>query len=157
MDVRFFNLKQGLYDPTRRWQQKRHLKSEFTFFQPSLRLFLPIFFIKSKRTPLELNCQDPFPSSKREINFGRGLFTSSIKRNVGKKSKVVVLPCKPIAFLTTSSLSSRHLSGRYLITNMADLLEGTSLLRALVKKRYRKIDRCSTKVLVKMPPYNSKW
>ena len=63
--------------------------------------------------------------------------------------KVVVLPCKPIGFLTTSSLSSRHRRVRYLITNMADLLEGTFLLLASVKKRYRKIHRCSAKVWLK--------
>ena len=111
--------------------------------------------------PLALNCKDPFPSSEIKINFGPRLFKSSIKEIKEKvccTCKVVVLPCKPIAFLTaTSSLSSRHRSVRYLITNMADLLEGTFLVLASVKKRYRKIDRCSTKVLAEMPPYKSKW
>ena len=63
---------------------KTSFKNWFTFFQPLLRLFLPILFIKSKRASLELNSWDPFLSSEREINFGRRLFTSSIKRNVQK-------------------------------------------------------------------------
>ena len=36
------------------WQRKRRLKSEFSFLQ-SLRLFLPICFVKRGRTLLKLN------------------------------------------------------------------------------------------------------
>ena len=58
---------QGLYDPKTRWQRKRHFKSELTFFQSLLRLFLPIYFIiKSRRIPLKMNSQDPYPSSEKE-------------------------------------------------------------------------------------------
>ena len=127
-----------------------------------------------------LYCDHFYPFSFSKVSETRGVellgslskfrkrnkFWSSLVYVLNKKeimekvwctSKVVVLPCKPIAFLTTSSLSSRHRSVRYLLTNMADLLEGTFLLLASGKKRYRKIDRCSTKVLAKMPPYKSKW
>ena len=56
------------------------LKSDFTFLQPfKARLFLPTYLIKSKRTPLELNFYDPYPSSQTEIKFRSRLFTSSIK------------------------------------------------------------------------------
>ena len=34
---------------------ERRLKSEFTFLQSFSRLFLPIYFIKSRPNPLELN------------------------------------------------------------------------------------------------------
>ena len=40
------------------------LKGEFTFFQSLSRLFVPIYFIKSRRTYLELNSLDPYPSSE---------------------------------------------------------------------------------------------
>ena len=43
------------YDPTTRWQRKRRLKSEFTFFQCLSRLFLSIYFIESRRNPLDLH------------------------------------------------------------------------------------------------------
>ena len=145
----------------RRWQQKRHFKKMWTYILSAFIAIIPTHFLFQKQVkPLALNCKDPFPSSEREINFGPSLFKSSIKEIKEKvccTCKVVVLPRKPIAFLTTSSLSSRYRSVRYLITNMADLLEGTFLVLASVKKRYRKIDRCSTKVLAEMPPYKSKW
>ena len=73
---------QGLYDPTTRWQRIRRLKSEFTFFQFLSRLFLLIYFIKSRQTPLELNSNDPYLSSENETKFRRRLFTSFIKYKI---------------------------------------------------------------------------
>ena len=76
----------------------------------------PFSFIKSRRTPLELNCWDPYPSSEREIIFRRRLFTFSIKCNIKQfhvvvmqkrqrnlqkiwcTCKGVVLPSKPFCF-----------------------------------------------------------
>ena len=57
---------QGLYHPKTRWQRKRHFKSELTFFQSLLRLFLSIYFIKSRRILLQMNSQDSYPSSEKE-------------------------------------------------------------------------------------------
>ena len=42
---------QGLNDPTTRWQRKRRVKSEFTFFQCLSRLFLPIYLSKVDESP----------------------------------------------------------------------------------------------------------
>ena len=86
-----------------------------------------------------------------------GLNKKKCRKNCDARTKLLFCLVNLFLFLTTSSLSSRHRSVRYLITNMGDLLEGTFLLLASVKKRYGKTDRCSTKVLVKMPPCKSKW
>ena len=45
-------------------------------------LFLPTYFVKCRRTLLELNSLGPYPSSEREIKFRRCLFTSSIEREI---------------------------------------------------------------------------
>ena len=46
------------------------------------RLFLPTYFVKCKRTLLELNSMGPYPSSGRQIKFRRGLFTFSTQREI---------------------------------------------------------------------------
>ena len=100
----------------RRRQRKRRLKSEFAFFQSSLRLLQVTYFVKCKRTLLKLSSQEPHPSFERERKFRRRLCTSSVQgeirhfhvvvvqrqqRNVQKSTcKIVVLLIKPIAFVT---------------------------------------------------------
>ena len=42
--------------------------------------FLHTYFVKCRRTLLNLNSKEPYPSSEREIKFRRCLFTFSIKR-----------------------------------------------------------------------------
>ena len=69
---------------TRR-QRKRRLKSEFALFQSLSQLFLSTYFVKCRRTLMELNCEGPYPSSEREIKFRRCLFTHSIKREIRGK------------------------------------------------------------------------
>ena len=64
---------------TRR-QWEHCLKSEFAFFQYLSQLFLTTYFVKCRRTLLELKSLGPYPSTEREIKFGRCMFTSSIKR-----------------------------------------------------------------------------
>ena len=59
--------------PTTRRQWGCRLKSEFSFFQSLSQLFLPSHFVKWRRTLLELNS----PSTERETEFRRRLFTSS--------------------------------------------------------------------------------
>ena len=54
--------------------------SEFAFFQYLSQLFLTTYFVKCRRTLLELNSLGPYPSTEREIKFGRCMFTSSLKR-----------------------------------------------------------------------------
>ena len=66
------------------------LKSEFAFFQSPLRLFLPTYFDKCRRTLQKLNSKGPYPSSEREIKFRRCLFTFSIKREIRHFHVVVV-------------------------------------------------------------------
>ena len=94
---------------------------EFAFFQSISQLFLPTYFVKCRRTLLELNSYAPYPSTVREIKSRRCLFTSSVKREIRhvhvvvvqkqaekcrKKAwctyKVVVLLIKPIVFSTFS-------------------------------------------------------
>ena len=43
-------------------------------------VFLHTYFVKCRRTLLNLNSKEPYPSSEREIKFRRCLFTFSIKR-----------------------------------------------------------------------------
>ena len=79
------------------------LKNDFAFFWSLSRLFLPTYFVKCRRTLLELNFEGPYPSSEREVKF-RCCFTYSIKREirhfhavvVQKRAKVVVFLIKPI-------------------------------------------------------------
>ena len=60
------------------------------FFQSLLRLFLPTYFVKFRRTLLKLNSKRPYLSSEREIKFRRCLFTFSIKRQIRNVHVVVV-------------------------------------------------------------------
>ena len=69
--------------PRRRRPRKRHLKSEFAFFQSLSRLLQLIYFVKCKRTLFEPNSQGPHSSSRR-------LFASSIKREIRHFPVVVV-------------------------------------------------------------------
>ena len=75
---------------TTRLQRERRLKSEFAFFQSLSQLFLPTYFIKYRRTLLELNSEGPYPSLQREITFRRCLFKYSIKREIRHFHVVVV-------------------------------------------------------------------
>ena len=81
---------QGLYDPKTRRQRKRRVKSEFGFFQSLSKLFLSTYFVKCRRTHLEMNSQRPYPSTAAETKFCRCLFTSSIKREIRHFHVVVV-------------------------------------------------------------------
>ena len=72
--------------PTTRRQWGCRLKSEFSFFQSLSQLFLPSHFVKWRRTLLELNS----PSTERETEFRRRLFTSSIKRGIRHFHAVVL-------------------------------------------------------------------
>ena len=65
------------------------LKNEFAIFQSLSQLFLPTYFVKCRRTLLELNSYGPYPSTEREIKFRRCLFTSSIKRQIRQHVVVV--------------------------------------------------------------------
>ena len=53
---------------TRR-QRERLLKSAFAFFQSLSRLFLPSYFIKCRRTLLELNSKEQYLNSQTEIKI----------------------------------------------------------------------------------------
>ena len=66
------------------------MKSEVTFFQSLSWLFQLTYFVKCKRTPLELNFCQPYPSSQRERKFCHCLFTSFIKREIRHFHVVVV-------------------------------------------------------------------
>ena len=46
-------------------------ESEFGFFQSLSHLFLTTYFVKRRRTLLELNSYGPYQSSEREIKFRR--------------------------------------------------------------------------------------
>ena len=59
-------------------------------FQSLSQLFLPTYFVKCRRTLLELSSLGPYPSSEREIKFRRCLFTSSIEREIRHFHVVVV-------------------------------------------------------------------
>ena len=48
------------------------------------------YFVKCRRTLLELKSQGPYPSSKREIKFRRWMFMSSVKREIRYFHVVVV-------------------------------------------------------------------
>ena len=93
------------------WQpRKRRMKSELKFFQSLSWLFQLTYFVKCKRTLLELNFYQPYPSSWRETKRELGIFTGSRAvdgKEMYKKAwctcKVVVLPCQAIAFFTFSS------------------------------------------------------
>ena len=74
----------------RRRQRKRRLKSEFAFFQSSLRLLQVTYFVKCKRTLLKLSSQEPYPSLGRERKFRRRLCTSSVQGEIGHFHVVVV-------------------------------------------------------------------
>ena len=71
-------------------QRELRFKNEFAFFQSLSQLFLPTYFVKCRRTLLELNFKGPYSSSEREIKFRRCLFTSSIKREIRHFHVVVV-------------------------------------------------------------------
>ena len=45
-------------------------------------VFLHTYFVKCRRTLLNLNSKEPYPSSEREIKFCRCLLTFSIKREI---------------------------------------------------------------------------
>ena len=45
-------------------------------------VFLHTYFVKCRRTLLNLNSKEPYPGSEREIKFRRCLFTFSIKREI---------------------------------------------------------------------------
>ena len=77
-------------DSTTRRQRERRLKSEFVFFCSLSQLFLPTYFVKCRRTLLELNSLGPYPSTEREIKFRRSLLTSSIKLEIRHCYVVVV-------------------------------------------------------------------
>ena len=68
--------------PRRRRPRKSPLKSELAFFQSLSWLFQLTYFAKRKRTLLELNSQQPYPSSESERKFGHRSFTSSTKREI---------------------------------------------------------------------------
>ena len=74
--IREFNI------PRRRRPRKSPLKSELAFFQSLSWLFQLTYFAKCKRTLLELNSQQPYPSSESERKFGHRSFTSSTKREI---------------------------------------------------------------------------
>ena len=57
-------------------------------------LFLSTYFVKCRRTLLEWNSEGPYPSSEREIQFRRCLFTYSIKREI-RHFHVVVVQKRP--------------------------------------------------------------
>ena len=65
-------------------------KSEFALFQSLSRLFLPTYFVECRRTLLKLNSKGPYPSTEREIKFGRCLFTFPMKREIRNFHVVVV-------------------------------------------------------------------
>ena len=56
----------------------------------SLRLFLPTYFVKCRRTLLKLNSKGSYTSSEREIKFRRCPFTFSIKHQIKHFHVVVV-------------------------------------------------------------------
>ena len=70
----------------RRRQRKRRLKREFAFYQTSSQLFQITYFVKY----MDLNPDEPYPSSERERKFPRFLFTSSVKRDIRHFQVVVV-------------------------------------------------------------------
>ena len=66
------------------------MKSELTLFQSLSWLFQLTYFVKCKRTLLELNFYQPYPSSERERKFCHCLFTSFTKREIRHFHVVVV-------------------------------------------------------------------
>ena len=74
----------------RQRQRKRSWKSEFAFFQSSLRLVQVTNFVKCRRTLLRLNSWEPYPGSEREGKFRRRLCTSSVHREIRHFHVVVV-------------------------------------------------------------------
>lgn len=74
----------------RRQQQQRRLTIEFAVFKSPTRLFQLAYLFKCKRTLLELNSWEPYPSSEREGKFPPSWLTSSIKRNIGQFQVEVV-------------------------------------------------------------------
>ena len=69
--------------PQRQQPQKRHLKSEFTFFHSLSWFNTPTCWLcKGKRTLLELNSYQPYPWLERERKFCHCLFTYSTKREI---------------------------------------------------------------------------
>ena len=76
--------------PQRRRPRKRLLKSEFAFFIPLWRLSQLAYFVKCKRTLLEPNSKQPYPSSDRGRNFRRRLFMSSVKRDIRHFNVIVM-------------------------------------------------------------------
>ena len=77
-------------DSTTRRQRERRLKSEFAFFCSLSQLFLPTYFVKCRRTLLELNSLGLYPSTERAIKFRPSLLTSSIKLEIRHCYVVVV-------------------------------------------------------------------
>ena len=66
------------------------MTSELTFFQSLSWLFQLTYFVKCKRTLLELNFYKPYRSSERERKFCHCLFTSFTKREIRHFHVVVV-------------------------------------------------------------------
>ena len=66
----------------RRRQGKSLWKSEFAFFQSSLRILQVTNFVKCRWTLLKLNSWEPYPSPEIERKFRRRLCTSSVKREI---------------------------------------------------------------------------
>ena len=65
-------------------------KNEFALFHSLSQFSLPTYFVKCRRTFLELNSQGPYPSSKRDIKVRCCLFMSAIKQEIRHFHVVVV-------------------------------------------------------------------
>ena len=63
-------------------QRKRRLQNEIASSQTLSPLFGPAQCVKRERFFLELNSEALCPSSKREREIRRGMFTSSTKRRI---------------------------------------------------------------------------
>ena len=63
-------------------ENKRHLKSDFAFFETSARLSQLGHFVQCRQTFLELNSKEEYSSLKREREIRRRMFTLSIKREI---------------------------------------------------------------------------
>ena len=74
----------------RRWQRKHRLKSEFAFIQSSSRQFQLTYFVKCRRTLLELNSWKTISEFRMRKKISSRLFTSSIKREIRHFLVVVV-------------------------------------------------------------------
>ena len=129
---RYFRIQQRDSNATAtRQQRERRLKCEFAF--------LPIYFVKCRRTLQKLNSKGPYLSSEREIKFRRCLFLLSTKREVrhfyvvvvqnGEEMykkvwstcEVVVLLIKTYCFLTFSLRSRRWILQSLLVRQRGTL------------------------------------